>query len=582
MTQSGQGHDPQNAAGGPAQEGVVLPAGGETWTPAQQAAPPAGQPWGQPWGPDQQSPQAYGQSPEQPQGQISGQYPGPSQGFGQGQAPTHGQGLPSTTYGQGLPPQQPPQAQQHQGYGPGQPSQQPQPYAQPQQTPAFPPPPQGQPPMPPTAPRHGAGQLPPAVSDAEETALIPPFGMPGALPPEGAVAAPGRQGLTGQLVKATPQPAAPLPPVAGDADSTTLLPPVGAQPTPGAAPLPPETAGRPETPGESTQMLRSIKPPRNRAAAPPAAPGDSEATQLIPPVGAGAPAPQSGAPFGAQPGGAERPTPAEFEGLFRADSGAAAPPPAPDATAQLPRFDDQAPPPCGPGGGRHGFPSGGHDAQPGYGDEPGGRRRLSPVVITGIVVVALAGAGLGLGWALSGDDETKKGEPKVNAADAAPKDTAPPSPTVDPAAEQAKKLDALLGDSNNSRSAVINAVRNIGNCDNLPGAAKNLKDAANQRNQLVSRLQGLPLDKLPQHAELTAALTTAWKSSAAADNHYAAWAGQVAGKHGCHKGHARNTGHTAQGTAASGAATKAKEQAAGLWNPIAQKYGLRTHQAGDL
>ncbi|MFF9477883.1 hypothetical protein [Streptomyces sp. NPDC014733] len=566
MTQSGQGHDPQNSAGGPAREGVVLPSGGESWAPAQQTAPPAGQPWGQPWGPDQQSPQTYGQPPEQSQGQMSGQYPGAPQGFGQGQAPTHGQGLP------------PQQGQHSPGYGPGQASPQPQPYAQPQQPPPFPAPPQGQPPVPPMPPaaHQGSGHLPPAAPDAEATALIPPFGSPGALPPEGAAPQPP----TGQLVKAAPQPAAPLPPVSGEADATTVLPPVG------AAPLPPETAGRPETPGESTQMLRSIKPPRNRAAAPPAAApptaGDSEATQYLPPVGAGTPAPQpGGAPFGAQPGGAERSTPAEFEGLFRADSGAA-PPPAPDATAQLPRFDDQAPPPYGPGGGQQGFASGGHPAQPGYDDAPAGRRRLSPPVIIGIAVVVLAGAGLGLGWALSGGDDTKKEAPKANAAGTAPKDTAPPSPTADPAEEQAKKLDALLGDSNNSRSAVVNAVGSIRNCDNLPGAAKDLKDAANQRNQLVSRLQGLPLDKLPQHAELTAALTTAWKSSAAADNHYAAWAGQVAGKHGCHKGHARNTGQVGQATSASGAATKAKERAAGLWNPIAQKYGLRTHQAGDL
>ncbi|MGW1836784.1 hypothetical protein [Streptomyces sp. NPDC002067] len=581
MTQSGQGHDPQNSADGQAREGVVLPSGGEAWPPAQQAAPPAGQPWGQPWGPGQQNPQTYGQGQPlaQPQGQISGTYPGQPQGAGQGQSPT---------YGQGLPPQQPPQAQ---GYGQGAaPQAQPQPHAQPQSgqaAPAFPPPPQGQPPMPPmppTAPQQAPGPQPPAVSDAEETALIPPFGS-GALPPEGA--APSPQTPSGQLVKATPQQAAPLPPASGDADATALLPPVGAGPAPGAAPLPPETAGRPETPGESTQMLRSLRPPRNRAAAPPAAPGDSEATQYLPPVGAGGPAPQpGGAPLGAQPGGAaERPTPAEFEGLFRAAPGAAASPPAPDATAQLPRFDDQAPPPYGPGGDRHGFPpGGGHEApHPGYDDAPAGRRRLSPVVVVGIVVVALAGAGIGLGWALSGgDDDAKKKEPSTGAARSATKDAAPPSPTADPAEEQAKKLDALLADSNSSRSAVINAVRDIRGCDNLPGAAKDLKGAANQRNQMVSRLQGLPLDKVPRHAELTAALTTAWKSSAAADNHYAAWAGQVAGKKGCHKGHARNTGHTAQGTAASGAATKAKEQAARLWNPIAQKYGLRTHQAGDL
>ncbi|MFG2226909.1 hypothetical protein [Streptomyces sp. NPDC048644] len=634
MTQSGQGHDPQDSAAGPAREGVVLPANGEPWVPSPQAAPPAGQPWGQPWGPDQQAPQ-------QPYGQGQAQDHGQSQGYGQdyGRAPQ-----PQQPY------QQPQQPQQGMAFPSLQADPPPLPPAMPPQAPMQPQAPGTQIPPQPAAP------MPPAAGDAEATALIPPFGtqgMPaqggpgaapsGALPPEGQSLGGqqsfgGQQGYgqqppqpygqqpyapqqpygqpqqlqqphaaqqppSGQLEKAAPQPAAPMPPATGDADATALIPPVGAHGgPPGAAPLPPENSARPETPGESTQMLRSVKPPKNRVTGhgqqppqPPAgAPDGSEATQLIPPVGPGAPPPA--APFGAPPGApADRPTPAEFDGLFRTDSGTAGRPgDVPDATAQLPRFDDQAPPPYGrPGPGQQGyapqnFPpqGGGYEPQPSYDDDGSGgrRKRLAPVAIVGIIVVVLAGAGLGVGWALSGGDsaEAAKKKDTGGSSEQAPEEKPEPKPTVDPAQEQAKKLDALLGDSNNSRSAVVNAVQSIRGCDKLGESAKALKSAAAQRNDLVTRLQQLPVDKIPQHAELTAALTSAWKSSAAADNHYAAWAGQVGGKKGCHKGHARNTKQTAQATAASGTATKSKEQAAKIWNPIAQKYGLTARKPGDL
>lgn len=98
----------------------------------------------------------------------------------------------------------------------------------------------------------------------------------------------------------------------------------------------------------------------------------------------------------------------------------------------------------------------------------------------------------------------------------------------------------------------------------------------------MKRLQQLPVDKIPNHAQLTAMLTKAWQSSAAADNHYAAWAGQVGSKKGCHKGKARLSGQTAQGNAASGQATTAKKQAAQIWNPLAKKYGLTERRPEQL
>ncbi|MFH8346704.1 hypothetical protein [Streptomyces sp. NPDC018045] len=467
------------------------------------------------------------------------------------------------------------------------------------------------------APRSGGPAAPPPAGGRPEG------GQPGSLP--GAQQAPH-----GQLVPATPQAGAPMPPAAGDPESTALLRPVGGRrgrtgggtqggqpgPMPGAAPLPPEAGGpagaRPESPGESTRTLRAVKPngPRPGAGGPgqSAQPGaDSEATQLIPPIGAGTPAPP-GAPFGVRPGApgdaaGDRATPAEFEGLFRSGPGGVAPSGAPDgvpdATAQLPRFDEPGQPPQGPYGQQ---PPGGQQygqydryASQGDHEQDGGgrRRRFAPAVIIGVAVVALAGAGLGVGYALSGggDDGSAKKEQESGGASGAAKDdkgaggakgAGQRPPSADPVAAQAKDLDALLADSNNSRSAVIGAVKSIKSCANLDAAAKDLRDAAKQRNDLVSRLAKLPVDKLPGSGELTAALNEAWKSSASADNHYAAWAGQVKGKNGCHKGKAKGGKEPAQGNADSGRATKAKQRAAKLWNPIAQKYGLTEHRPEQL
>ncbi|MEU5012942.1 hypothetical protein AB0G35_22090 [Streptomyces sp. NPDC021749] len=589
----------------------MLPANGEPYIPDQQAAPSAGQPWGQPWGPGQQAapapqnapaPQPYGQAPA-PQ-QNYGQAPGPGQNSAQGPVQNYGQ-APSQGYG--YPPPQDAGAPVPGVQAPG--AQAPLPPQQPGGQ-GFPPPPQGQPPVPPVPP--SAPQQAPGQQAAPQPAAQP-FGQQPAPQPWGQPQAqPGQPpASSGELVRSAPQAGAPLPPASGDAEATTVIPPYDARSSGpggagGAAPLPPEAMSRPESPDESTTMLRAVKPgqggpqghaqPMPQAQPMPGAGGgsDSEATQLIPPVGAGVPAPPPGAPFGVRPGApGDRPTPAEFDGLFR-DGPAAPPAGAPDATAQLPRFEDPGQPPYGGQGGQgygQQFASGGHDAQGpydpqgSYDEDGGGRgRRLAPLAIVGVVIVALAGAGLGVGWALSGgsDDTAQKQGSSGSTKAAKESESEAPKATTDPAEAQAKGLDALLADSNNSRSSVIGAVNNIKSCSNLGNAAKDLRAAAGQRNDLVKRLQQLPVDKIPGHERLTAALTKAWQSSAAADNHYAAWAGQVGGKKGCHKGRARGTRQAVQGNAASAQATQAKKQAAQLWNPLAQKYSLTERRPEQL
>ncbi|MGW1158775.1 hypothetical protein ACWD5Q_04685 [Streptomyces sp. NPDC002513] len=394
----------------------------------------------------------------------------------------------------------------------------------------------------------------------------------GPLPPEGAQPSP--YGTHGQsAAHGVPQPPhhpAPLPPPA-DEGATQYIPPVAAAPEEGATQYIPHVTGE-----GATQFIPPVAgalPPELPAddatrflgqsgAVPPAGP-DAQATQYLPPV----PAQPGPAPYGAAPGapGAGQP-PAEFDNLFRGDPDGAG------STQNLPRFDaGDAPgvPPGRPAGRRGG---------------EGGARTGSRVPLIAAVGVGIVVLGIGAGALLGGGGDGK-GDHSTSVAATGPA-TGPSSSSSgggDAAKAQAVALDTLLAESGNSRGAVIKAVADVKSCQNLDQAATDLRDAAKQRNDLVTRLSGLAVDKLPAHGELTAALTDGWKASAAADSHYAAWADQVSGnKKACHKGQAHTTGQTAAGNRASGTASAQKAKAANLWNAIAQKYGLTQRQPTQL
>ncbi|MFD7919068.1 hypothetical protein ACFV3R_07585 [Streptomyces sp. NPDC059740] len=616
MTQSGQGGDPQNAAR-PVHEGVVLPAHGDPWVPGEQQDAPATQTWEQPqWnaepgqpehgqGGAQQPPAGYGY----PGGVQNPTYAGvqnPTYAGDQGatyagdQGATHG-GNPfqpgaadASSAAQAYPgpppqhppaaPQQPPGGYHSDGYAGAQPG-----YGQ---APAGPPP----------------GAMPPVAGEVEATRRVSPFdpsagstsGGPGVpLPPTEPPAHPGQQ--PPQDAYHSPFDAPPQAPHAGpqavDADATQLIPPFAGNGAPGASqPLPQASpAGPPpESPGESTTTLRRVQAP--------APGGDAEATQYLPPVSGGTaggptgagPMPPTGGPYAVRPGAPEdRPTPAEFDGLFRPDPVGGPPPESPASTQQMPRFTGPgAAHPAAPAPGPSYDQPYGQSFDPSYGQGAdrsagGGRRRVLPLAIIGVVVLAALGAGIGY-LASSGDEEKKEpaaASSSAGGAGAGGGASKEASPSVDAAAQaQAKELDALLADSNNSRAAVITAVDSIRKCQGLDDAARKLNGAANQRKDLVDRLGKLQVDKVPDGPALVSALNQAWQASASADAHYAGWARQVkrAGGKGCKKGRAGNTGEYNRAVSASGTATQAKQQAAKAWNPIARKYGLTERQPVDL
>jgi hypothetical protein len=279
----------------------------------------------------------------------------------------------------------------------------------------------------------------------------------------------------------------------------------------------------------------------------------------------------------------------DYEHLFRSD----VPGPAPirQRIIQPPSAQQQS----GVPGGRPPYGQQGHADAYAHDDGPegGGRRRLSPKVVIGIVVAGCVVAGLVVGGLLNSGgkanadnagDKSSAATPSASASAPASAPGADPTASGDSAArQQAQALDSLLKTSGNSRSSVVGAVESIKNCGDLPGASSALRAASGQRNGLVTQLGSLSVDKLPGHGDLTAALTRAWQASAAADGHYANWADQAQHDHKiCKGGHARSTDETLAANRESGTATQQKKRAVQLWNAIARQYGLTQRQFSQL
>ncbi|MFJ2785175.1 MULTISPECIES: hypothetical protein [unclassified Streptomyces] len=407
---------------------------------------------------------------------------------------------------------------------------------------------------------------------------------------------------TGQQGGQPLPPAQPLPPEAApggaDAQSTQYLPPVPSQPGYG---YPPPFAGDMQATQHIAPVPGSMPPayppgPEPGYGYPPAA-GDMGATQHIPPVPGRGAAPAGAsdatqyiAPVPAREPG-ERQPPPEFDSLFRTEAPRAPQPPRAQAYQQPhtppPYQQPHTPPPYqqppAPYQQQHQAPPPPpqqYAYQDAYYDEGAGEpeppRRKSPVALIAAVVAGCAVVGLGAGALLSGGEKPSD-EPGQNvaASSAAPSgEEKPAEKPADPAEPQARELSKLLADSSNSRDTVISSVELIKRCEDLDKAANDLRGAAEQRRGLVTRLQSLDVDKIPDSPALTEALTEAWRASAEADDHYAAWADQMKAKKACKGGKARSTNRTAAANAKSGEATTAKKEAAGLWNPTAAKYGL--------
>ncbi|MEV1009229.1 hypothetical protein [Streptomyces sp. NPDC049881] len=433
-------------------------------------------------------------------------------------------------------------------------------------------PPQATPPRP---------SVPPDSADAAATQMIPPIRDDAAPPGPGE-----RDTETTTQIRAVPHRAASgrhtpqpgqhpqgaqgdegatqmIPPVRDDAAPTQMIPPVRDDAAPTQM-IPPIAAGDPE----ATTQLRAVRPGHT----PPAAGHPQEPPRPHEPQYPQNPQAQNGAWSPQQP--APQGPPGGFDNLFRSAS--------------------EPPGPPGPGGPQYPYDDD---------DEP---RRSPKVLVAVAVIVALAVVGLAAGAMLGGGDDdggqaaapssSESADPSADPSGDAPAegeeggddaeggDEEPTEEADDAEARaQATALSDLLAQSNSSRDAVIRSVENIRGCRELEAATTDLRAARDQRNNLVSQLQGLDIGALENSAELSQALTEAWQASAEADEHYAVWAEEArTNPQVCQGGTAQHTDRANQGDAASGRATEAKQRAAGLWNPLASGYGLPEREPSAL
>jgi hypothetical protein len=222
-------------------------------------------------------------------------------------------------------------------------------------------------------------------------------------------------------------------------------------------------------------------------------------------------------------------------------------------------------------------PTGGYQDRPQQG-RPAARRPSNRMIAV-IAVAACAVVGIVSAVALSGGGTS-------SAATVAPSASTSAGATAGSAAGgddkvQAQAMSDLLSTASNGRAAVISAVANVAQCQDIGQSQQDLSRAAGLRQQLIQQLGALQVNGLTGGSELVADLRKGWQESALADQHYAQWAAESKGS--CGKSHKPVSGGAlSQGDASSGRASAAKEKASKLWNAIAAQTGLPTRSSTQL
>ena len=211
-------------------------------------------------------------------------------------------------------------------------------------------------------------------------------------------------------------------------------------------------------------------------------------------------------------------------------------------------------------------------------------RARGPVLAAGAVVVVVAAVVSGI--VLSGRSApahqaaatptpaASSPSPALSSPSAASSPTAPVT-----ASQQAAVLKELLTSSAAARTALHNAVTQVGACTNLPGAVSQFQAVVNRRAGQYDRASTLPTAALPDGTQVKSKLLAALGSSLTADRDYLSWARQqLTG--GCTP--------TSQSSAynaafiASQRADAAKQAFVQVWNPVAARYGIARESPRDI
>ncbi|GAA2396407.1 hypothetical protein Cme02nite_65210 [Catellatospora methionotrophica] len=205
---------------------------------------------------------------------------------------------------------------------------------------------------------------------------------------------------------------------------------------------------------------------------------------------------------------------------------------------------------------------------------PNGRRSRArtPVLVT-LIVVAGVVATVWLWRDGGGTPDAQSTTAPSAAASASPIFSPPPAPMPGPdPAVQARELDRLLDYSVTSRTRLISANGRVGGCSGVARAVDDLVRVGDERRDQLRRLDALDLSELPDGARLRQSLRRALELSLQADEQYVVWGKSVVG-YGCGSG--ANDNARKQGDAYSRSAGVHKSDFLAMWNPVADRFGLR-------
>jgi serine/threonine protein kinase len=211
------------------------------------------------------------------------------------------------------------------------------------------------------------------------------------------------------------------------------------------------------------------------------------------------------------------------------------------------------------------------------------RRPILVAAAAAVVVVAVAAAS---GVALSKRSAPDRPAISSPAASSPASHSRSPSPAAAPspqpsvlASGQAAALSTLLTSSAAARTALHEAVSQVGACANLSGAVSQLHGVVNRRASEYGRASALATSALPDGTKVKSELITALSTSLKADREYLAWAQQQLDR-GCTPSDQSSAYNAALN--ASQLADAAKAAFVQVWNPVAARYGVGQNSPRDI
>jgi serine/threonine protein kinase len=206
------------------------------------------------------------------------------------------------------------------------------------------------------------------------------------------------------------------------------------------------------------------------------------------------------------------------------------------------------------------------------------RLALAAAAVVVVIIAVVAGVALSKRSAPAQSTASSPAARSPSPSSTAVSATSSPSGAV-LAAQQAAALSTLLTSSAAARTALHQAVAQVGACANLPAAVSKLQNVVNLRSSEYGRASALATAVLPDGATVKSALVAALGSSLKADQDYLAWARQQQSS-GCTPATQSSAYNAAFST--SQQADAAKQAFVRVWNPVAARYGIAPESPRDI